>query len=470
MPSLMKSCITLGLIMAITALTTAQSTVSISGKITHPTDQYVYIRYYADLLTFDEITADSARLDDDGSFAMTFPCPPNGEATFYHGDEITEMYLVPGDDLYLTLDAEAFDESLTYSGQGAQRHNYLAARMLAFPGLDPGMFGTAEAPFIKFADSLRQAHYKLLEKWFGASRGPAPAEAGFMSWEKATILYNWATLRQMYPAYRAYMARDKKFTPLSDGYYDFLDSFAVFDTTALGNLHYGNFLETYIERDAAMWQGRNKIDDEIDARMAYMKSQLPPRIREFAYAQWLYSLITLEGRLEEGLSAFEDYKQTCPNSPYAGILETTVEALKKLAPGNPAPTFTLPDRYGKPVSLADFKGKVVYMDIWATWCGPCVGEFPAMDKLIDKMKGKDVVFLGVSIDPDAEKWKAFLDKREARGIHLHSPGNFDSMIARQYQVSGIPHYVLIDREGKIASSNAPRPGGAQKEIEKLLAE
>ncbi len=448
----------------------AQSTVSVKGQITHPAGEYVYIRYYADLLTFDEVTVDSARLDDQGGFEMTFSCPKDGAATFYHGDEITDLYLMPGDDLYLTLDTEAFDESLTYTGQGAQRHNYIAARMLAFPGLDPTMLGMEEGPFIAYSDSLRTSNYALLEKWLSDPANLNAPERAFLNWEKANILYTWATLRQMYPAYRAYMARDAKFAPLSDNYYDFLDSFEVFDTTALGNMHYGNFLETYIERDAAMWQGKNNIEDDMAGRVAYMNSQLPSRIREFAYAQWLYSLLVYEGRLDDGLALFEDYKHTCPGSPYTGILASTVEDLKKLAPGNPAPAFTLPDRDGKPVSLADFKGKVVYMDIWATWCGPCVGEFPAMDKLIGKMEGKDVVFLGVSVDPDGEKWKAFLEKREARGIHLHSPGNFESMIARQYQVRGIPHYVLIDREGNIASANAPRPGGAQKEIEKLLAE
>lgn len=466
----MRSPITLCLLIALTGWVTAQTTVTVSGRITNPTDDYVYIRYYADLLTFDEITADSARLDDQGGFTMTFPCPEGGAATFYHGDEITDMYLMPGDDLYLTLDTEAFDESLTYTGLGAQRHNYIAARMMAILGLDPTLFGMEEAPFIAYTDSLRTSNMRLLETWLGDRPNQTAAEGAFLNWEKANILYIWATLRQMYPAYRAYMAQDAKYTPLSDNYYDFLDSFEVFDTTALGNEHYGNFLETYIERDAAMWQGNNKIEDDIAGRVAYMNSQLPSRIREFAYAQWLYSLLVHEGRLDDGLPLFEDYRRTWPKSPYTGILNTAVEALKKLAPGNPAPAFTLPDRDGKPFSLSDFKGKVVYMDIWATWCGPCIGEFPAMDKLIGKMEGKDVVFLGVSVDPDAEKWKAFLANREARGIHLHSPGNFDSVIARQYQVHGIPHYVLIDREGRIASANAPRPGGVQKEIERLLKE
>ncbi len=128
-PAMIRTTIAFVLLFGLQALQ-AQSLVTVKGKITHPADEYVYIRYYADLLTFDEVTADSARLDDEGRFEMTFACPPHGEATFYHGDEITEMYLVPGDDLYLTLDTKAFDESLTYSGPGAQRHNYLAARML----------------------------------------------------------------------------------------------------------------------------------------------------------------------------------------------------------------------------------------------------------------------------------------------------------------------------------------------------
>ena len=83
--------------------------------------------------------------------------------------------------------------------------------------------------------------------------------------------------------------------------------------------------------------------------------------------------------------------------------------------GGIAADFTYPDVNGKMVSLSDFKGKVVLVDVWATWCGPCRGEIPHLKKLEEEMHGKDVVFLGVSVDEvkDKQKWLDFIEKEDS---------------------------------------------------------
>lgn len=125
--------------------------------------------------------------------------------------------------------------------------------------------------------------------------------------------------------------------------------------------------------------------------------------------------------------------------------------------GQPAADIAYPDAAGKMVSLADFKGKVVLIDVWATWCAPCRGELPHLKKLEEAMKGKDVVFIGVSLDAekDVEKWKKFIVDEELPGIQLFAGA--DSKISKDYKITGIPRFMVFDREGKVVEANSPRP-------------
>ena len=136
------------------------------------------------------------------------------------------------------------------------------------------------------------------------------------------------------------------------------------------------------------------------------------------------------------------------------------------APGSIAADFTYPDVNGKEVSLSDFKGKVVLVDVWATWCGPCRGEIPHLKKLEQEMHGTDVVFLGVSVDEakDKQKWLDFIKKEELGGIQVHASGW--SKIAQDYKIKGIPRFMVFDKQGRVVSVDAPRP--SSPELKEML--
>ncbi|HAH74537.1 TlpA family protein disulfide reductase [Butyricimonas virosa] len=125
--------------------------------------------------------------------------------------------------------------------------------------------------------------------------------------------------------------------------------------------------------------------------------------------------------------------------------------------GMPAKDFTYPDMNGKKVSLSDFKGKVVVVDVWATWCGPCKGELPFLKKLEEEMHGQDVVFIGVSVDEakDRQKWADFVKNENLLGVQLHASGW--GQIAKDYKIKGIPRFMVFDKKGNIVSDSAPRP-------------
>lgn len=129
------------------------------------------------------------------------------------------------------------------------------------------------------------------------------------------------------------------------------------------------------------------------------------------------------------------------------------EALNFLAPGKPAPNFTQNQINGEPLSLSDLKGKVVLIDFWASWCGPCRRENPNVVRLYEKYKDKGFTVLSVSLDKDKAPWVAAIEKDQLTWpYHVSDLKQWGNEAAKLYQVSGIPFTVLVDQEGKIINT------------------
>lgn len=169
--------------------------------------------------------------------------------------------------------------------------------------------------------------------------------------------------------------------------------------------------------------------------------------------------VSYEGLAEE-VSAFKvDY----PASKYLPNLEEILAEHAELKNGMPLKDFSMQDSTGKEFNLSDLKGKLIYIDIWATWCGPCREEFKYSKELTKKYGNRsDLVFLYVSKDSKPELWKNFLRKNpELKGIHGIQPPTdmpFDeSNVMRLYKINGIPRYIMIGKDGRIINYNASRP-------------
>ena len=135
------------------------------------------------------------------------------------------------------------------------------------------------------------------------------------------------------------------------------------------------------------------------------------------------------------------------------------DLLVTLGRGKPSPKFNYPDINGKNVSLDDLKGKFVYIDVWATWCGPCKVQIPYLKEIEETYKDKNITFVALSIDTqeNKEKWKKMVGERGLKGYQLLADNDWKSKFIEEYKISGIPRFILIDPEGNIVSADAPRP-------------
>lgn len=147
----------------------------------------------------------------------------------------------------------------------------------------------------------------------------------------------------------------------------------------------------------------------------------------------------------------ENYKQRL-----AGIESFTK---KQTFDGFPAKEFEFENQKGEKVKLSDFKGKYVYIDLWATWCGPCKQEIPALVKLEEELKEKEIVFVSISLDKakDKETWKEFLIKNKLHGVTLIAPSEFATPFVSHYGVTSIPRFMLVDKEGIMIANDFWRP-------------
>jgi thiol-disulfide isomerase/thioredoxin len=141
---------------------------------------------------------------------------------------------------------------------------------------------------------------------------------------------------------------------------------------------------------------------------------------------------------------------------------------RDLPKGSVSPTFAEYENFnGEKTSLSDLKGKYVYVDVWATWCGPCKAEIPSLKKVEKMYHGKNIAFVSVSIDDDRshggswekanEDWKKMVEEKELGGIQLFAPKGWKSDFVREYKINGIPRFILIDPDGNVVTPSAPRP-------------
>lgn len=127
--------------------------------------------------------------------------------------------------------------------------------------------------------------------------------------------------------------------------------------------------------------------------------------------------------------------------------------------GNPSPGFKYENAKGGQTSLAELKGKYVYIDVWATWCGPCRQEIPYLQKVEEEFKGKNIAFVSLSVDvaKDHEKWKKMVVDKSLGGIQLFADKDWKSDFVQAYGINSIPRFILIDPKGNVVDADAKRP-------------
>jgi thiol-disulfide isomerase/thioredoxin len=280
--------------------------------------------------------------------------------------------------------------------------------------------------------------------------------------------YDRAALLIVYPAYHRYYSGHTSYKPPA-GYYDFMDDVEVNRGEMLGHQEFRGYAEMYINHHAV-----KRIDEDEKIKLSENPYYLAvfsviddlitdPDVKTYLYREFMVRLVNSTA-ISQSDTLVSIFKQNYHDSAIVKQIDNAIERWSKLLKGLPAPAIAYPDINGDTISLDDFKGKYVYVDVWATWCSPCIAEIPAFKALQEEFKNRNIVFVSVSVDAGKAAWETMLKEQNLEGIQLYAGTGSTSSIMRDYNIRGIPRYILIDREGKIIDVNASRPSGKIRNV------
>jgi len=402
----------------------------------------------------------SSKLNENGDFKFNLELDYGGYYYLSCGRNYFEVFLSPGDSVNLNADLSNIDNSLTYTGIGAANNNMIFELKKSTPKTSPEIiYSFDELNFSKFNDSLFDARTKLLNS---KSIKNEQLTKEFLEIQEKLHLYRWANNYLLYETYHAYYAKVKDFKT-SDKFKDYLKKVYLNDTILINTSTYSQFLSAYFQLKA---QDEIKKDtSKYNSSITYLNLMLDlyskevnePKILEFLTFNSLYDEVRFSGT-KNAKEKIEKFISETQNQIYFSRLNAEIEKWKKCEPGKQLNDYKFSDINGKEVAFRSFKGKLIYIDVWATWCGPCKTEIPLLKKLEEKYKNEKIVFISVSIDEDKGAWERMVKNDKLQGVQVWAE-SWKNDLCQDFNISGIPRFILIDAQGLIIDPDAERPSG-----------
>lgn len=374
----------------------------------------------------------------------------------YQKQEIT-LFLEPYDTLEIRLDAQAFPQSITFGGRAKDNNELWQTFQTSFPedtdlfhyrqykrgsyyykiheDTDVLMRKTPAKEYAQLAERERSKKEMLAKLYINEKH--RKFTAGFLYFLQAEITYNYWYQMLAYGDIFRYRVEDK--------FLNFMDSIEDQHSLMLGSAKYREFTQAMVNYRCI--QEEPQAPNPYIQRYQYAQKELSGRTRYFAMA-YILNQALYKQQLETVLPIYEDFIKENPYFELDRLVLDAFQQANQFKTGTIAPNFKLQNTAGKLVELSDYKGKVVYLDFWATWCRPCMKKLEELKSLEAELEGENMVFLHISLDSKAETWQRTLKTKQFRGEHLLNDPK--SSLTRDYEVLSVPKFFLINKKGEFA--------------------
>ncbi len=389
-------------------------------------------------------------IDADGNFKDTLYIDGPGSYFYQIGKSYSTVFLKNGYDLTLSIDADNFYRATKFTGIGSEVNNYNVARGT----LKNKLVGDAKIFFVVPVDDFlvkiqknKEAFLELLET--SSLRGEDKVL------QRKVVEYDYLLTRYNYDKFNHY--HTKKHPELPEGYYDPIRGMNMDDEGSFNNIK--SYRNLVIEN----WRLTSKEEMAKDPNLTLVnfvegkiKDIKSTKIKD-QIVSMLFRQMSLKNKNYE-----KDYPRIMAmlsDDKLKDRLTMRYKSVNNTKPEMSAPNFNYENHKGGTTSLKDLKGKIIYVEVWATWCGPCIKEMPALTQLIKDFKGQDIEFVSISIDSknDYEKWRKMVPEKNVGGIQLLADKSLKSDFMKAFSVGLIPRSILLDEDGKIITHKAPRP-------------
>ncbi len=414
------------------------------------------------LTTLDRKISVKLKLDKKGYFADTIKTI---KQTFVLFEKFNKVYLElkPGDNLILSADAKRFPLSLKFSGVGSDINNYLTNRHNLFleeSKSNVDKYSKHEKEFIKYIKQYKEKAENLL---ISCNCGLSEE---FIRKEKKNIYYKYYLDLYIYPN-RHLAYSENKTCKISENYSEHFKNIDWNNEQDYKDSEYYRYLVSYYIGNSF----NNQRDTTKDWYISIIKFINKEVSNQYIKDQLLFEYskynITFANDLED---FYKEFKKGVKDKKIKKDITNSYKKLKVTVKGKPSPKFEdYESSDGKKVSLKDYRGKYLFIDVWACWCTPCTIEIPFMKKLIEKYKGKNIEFISISIDKQKDKsvWEKMIREENLNWTQLLADNDWNSDFIQKYLIKAIPRYIIVDPEGKIITANAPRP--SKKALGDLLS-
>ncbi|MBI4648039.1 MAG: TlpA family protein disulfide reductase [Bacteroidia bacterium] len=429
-----------------------------------------------------------------GAFNCSFYIDKPVEANFIFKKDTINLFLEPGDSIFMSFKQGMLHETIKFSGKGGFNNTFLSGFYKKFIA----HFNTKQMENLILNSGIDQFEIGIFENKNKALNfckkyeSPAQLTDTFKKYINNLIEYNYYRALLSYPIIKANNSTATVVQPIPEVMLSAVNEKLVNNKEAAICQAYRDFLYYYIVYYTSKENGFNKFTDYDDSMLKkcnYAKHHLSGETLLYFIAKYLYDNCT-QISLETYQQHFRFLKNLSGSSSYLEIIDqkcgklVATSAKKEQTEEKPQKIniqkkdeaikndFELIGLDEKKVLLKNFKGKVIYIDFWASWCGPCRQQFPhakEMKAKLTKKQKEQIVFLYISVDNNYESWKKAVKALDIEGMHVIAPGDWNSEIAKYFNIVSIPRFVIIDKKGNIVNSNAKRPSeGVLQDLLQLI--
>jgi thiol-disulfide isomerase/thioredoxin len=399
-----------------------------------------------------------------------------------------DIYLEPGDSLFIEQSSWNDTPKFVISGKGSGKLKHLENDYSIFPKdksfyekIRSNYFKT-ELDFKRFIDNF---YFERTDALASSKVIPGLLKSyhlNTLNAERANFLLEHLENRNYY------MKEQFNYFYPEEEYFNFIDNLNFnneFSQTTAAKVLTSNYLN-YKARYALKLKTEDEWwDENLNWKFEYISNQSKSLWKDILALSTIgdYSFGLMSDQFFPDLQMFDNnINKRFFEEKNQKLFENNLTSYKNLAPGKPAPDFELPDSSGVLHRLSGFKGKIVYIDFWGTWCYPCIQEIPDALTLQKKYKDEPVIFMYVALEYDSTNisgWREFISGKNVRfakflnnnpfpGVHLVAEKQFRNEKINAYHLSFAPTHVLIDQKGNIVKARAKRSKDIHEDIDALL--
>ncbi len=388
-------------------------------------------------------------LDGNGHGEHVFSRIGGVHANLFYGMEKCSVFLEDGNDYQVEFDGTDFKRTVTVKSSGGREKIFKYLNEVTLTPVPQEQLALPFGEYAALVEKKEAAAMRILKAWELEEISPR-----FVRVETGRIRYSYASALMMYAVGHAYMAEDMAYRPDSL-YYAAIKARAMEDASLVELKEY----REYMKEVARMFGCSREEVKTSYGRTLCMMNYVADHVENDTVRQALLNVMAVEQVEQYGINGIEDMQ----NLHSTFVTDTVLQAIFRekynawdlVRPGLPSPEFRALDVEGNSHTLKEFRGKYLYIDLWASWCAPCRREMPFLARLEEEFKGRNIVFLGLSTDSRTADWVNFLSGQQMTGTQLFL--GTGSRFQKAYKADGIPHFILLDPEGRIVNGNMLRP-------------